>query len=68
MEELEKALCGEIGKYRVEELSDLFWNETNDEETQEWREDLTPTEEKLVRMWDKGYVDLIGSIVSEIDE
>lgn len=67
MKELEKAVCEESGEERVKELLDLYWNETNDEETQEWREDLTPTEKKLVRTWDKDYDDLIGSIVSEIE-
>lgn len=36
----------------------LLWawsEETNDPETEEWREELTPEEEELVKGWDKGY-------------
>ena len=38
---------------RVAELSDLFNSETNDPESEEWREDLTTNERCLVRRWDK---------------
>lgn len=38
---------------REEELSWLFWNETNDPETEEWREELTPDEEAMVDQWDQ---------------
>lgn len=37
---------------REAELQRLFWAETNDLETQEWREDLTAEEAELVAAWD----------------
>lgn len=42
-----------ISKERMEELEHYFWEESNDEDTQEWREDLNEEEEKLVSEWDK---------------
>lgn len=42
-----------ISKDRIEELETCFWNETNDEETEEWREYLNDEEIKLVNEWDK---------------
>lgn len=33
----------------------LWENETNDEETQEWRNELTDEEQALVDRWDNGY-------------
>lgn len=42
--------------YTKEELYDNWSNETNDSATQEWRDDLTPEEEALVRQWDARYV------------
>lgn len=37
---------------RYEELQRYFWDETNDPETQEWREDLTADEAAMVEQWD----------------
>lgn len=37
----------------VEELEALFWDETNEEWTQAWREDLTQEEVALVAQWDE---------------
>lgn len=37
----------------MEELEALFWAETSEEWTQEWREDLTPGEVELVQSWDE---------------
>lgn len=37
---------------REAELQRLFWAETKDPETQEWREDLTAEEAELVAAWD----------------
>lgn len=42
-----------ISPSRYEELNDNFWAETNEEWTQEWRNELTPEEAALVRSWDK---------------
>lgn len=38
---------------REEELSWLFWNETNDPETEDWRDELTPDEAAMVEQWDE---------------
>ena len=47
-------LSGSKVKYeRKEELSRLFEKESNDPDTQEWREDLTYEESELVESWDK---------------
>lgn len=40
-------------EYRIKELESYFWDETNDEETTEWREDLNEEELNLVAEWDK---------------
>lgn len=37
---------------REAELERLFWAETDDPETQEWREELTDEEAELVAAWD----------------
>jgi 5-bromo-4-chloroindolyl phosphate hydrolysis protein len=42
-----------ISKERMEELEHYFWSETNDEETQEWRKELSEEEYKLIDEWDK---------------
>lgn len=42
----------DISPEREEDLSWYFWNETNDPETEEWREDLTPDEAAMVEQWD----------------
>ena len=34
-------------------MSWCFWNETNDPETEEWRDELTPDEEAMVEQWDE---------------
>lgn len=41
--------------YSYEELMSAWENETNDPETQEWRDDLTADERKLVEQWDDNY-------------
>lgn len=41
-----------LSKDRETELNELFWNESNDEETQAWRDELTIEEERLVEQWD----------------
>ncbi|MCL1810414.1 MAG: hypothetical protein FWG42_11725 [Clostridiales bacterium] len=44
-----------ISKERLEEISSYFNDETNDEETQEWRDDLTSEECELITEWDDNY-------------
>ena len=41
-----------IRKERVDEIEELFWLETNEEWTQDWRESLTAEETALVNEWD----------------
>lgn len=52
---------------RYEELQYLFWNETNDPESQEWRKDLTADETAMVEQWDlqtaKGFSQLATDIL-----
>ncbi len=40
---------------RKKELYRLWCEETNEAETQEWRQDLTAEEDELVELWDGGY-------------
>lgn len=42
----------DVSEERESELQQLFWDETNDPETQEWREDLTADEAAMVEQWD----------------
>lgn len=44
-----------ITKERLEEIESYWNDETNDEETQKWRDELTEEEEKFVNDLDKGY-------------
>lgn len=53
---------------RETELQNLFWAESNDPETQEWRENLTPAEAALVDKWDNNYVVASGRIAKKILE
>ena len=51
-EELEN----KIGAARVEELQYYWNNETADEDTQEWREEITAVDEQLlIEEWDNNY-------------
>lgn len=45
-----------IGAARVEELRHYWSQETEDEDTQEWREEVTDvTEQLLIEEWDNSY-------------
>lgn len=45
-----------IGAARVEELRHYWNEETEDEDTQEWREEVTDvTEQLLIEEWDNSY-------------
>lgn len=45
-----------IGTARVEELRHYWNEETEDEDTQEWREEVTDvTEQLLIEEWDNSY-------------
>ncbi len=43
----------EISEARMKELADNWNEETSDPETQEWRDDLTPAETKIIDDWDQ---------------
>lgn len=42
-----------IDQKRLRELEDLYWNETEDPETWDWRDDLTTEEDELIKAWEK---------------
>ena len=60
-----------ICKKRLADIEGLFWSETNEEWTLEWREELTAEEANLVDEWDdrvaKGMYRLVERIV-ELDK
>lgn len=53
---------------RTQEFYDNWSHETNDPETQEWRDDLTPEELEQVERWDEGYLDGIEKMAAHILE
>jgi len=61
-----KELSSPVSSDRIKELEDCFWSETNDEWTQEWRDDLTPAETALVDEWDRGYDSGINKLITAI--
>lgn len=42
-----------IDPERLRQMEDNFWAETNDPDSEEWREDLTAEEAALVAEWDE---------------
>lgn len=48
---------------RKQELESLFWAETNEDWTQEWRDDLTPEEAALVEKMDRDFEEGLVRIV-----
>ncbi|MCL2188451.1 MAG: hypothetical protein FWC16_00670 [Defluviitaleaceae bacterium] len=55
-----------ITKARHRELSDCFWRETTDPETQGWRNSLTEDESVLVGSWDFKYTLPLNSLCERI--
>jgi hypothetical protein len=53
---------------RIEEMQDSFWNETNEDWIQEWCDNLTDEESKLVEQWDKGYTKATLNLCEQILE
>lgn len=41
-----------ISEGRIQEISALFWAESNEDRAQEWRDELTEEEICLVKRWD----------------
>lgn len=56
----------EISEARMKELADNWNAETNDPETEEWRDDLTPQEAAIIADWDRGYADGMHQLCQEI--
>lgn len=57
-----------ISDERIEEMRFWYNRETNDEETQEWRDDLTPDECNLNEEWDTRYFNGIKKICDDIED
>lgn len=52
----------QVTQEREAELQYCFWGETNEPETQEWREDLTKEESVLVEQWDEAVDEGLASM------
>ncbi len=64
-----KELENKLGAARVEELRHYWGNETEDEDTQEWREEITDvTEQLLIEKWDNCYNTGILKLCKELEE
>ena len=62
-------LKNNIGTARVDELRHYCGNETEDEDTQEWREEITAADEQLlIEEWDNSYNAGILKLCEEILE
>ncbi|WP_312611332.1 hypothetical protein [Oscillibacter sp.] len=55
-----------ITEDRLAELADNWNEETSDPETQEWRDDLTQDEAKIIDGWDMGYAVGIHKLCQDI--
>ncbi|MBQ9168513.1 MAG: DUF1738 domain-containing protein [Oscillospiraceae bacterium] len=57
----------DVSEEREAELQQRFWDESNDPETQEWREELTADEAAMVEQWDlqtaKGFSQMAQAIL-----
>ena len=51
---------------REAELHSCFWEETNEPETQEWREDLTSDEAAMVEQWDETFAKAFSTMAQAI--
>ena len=56
----------EISEARMKELADNWNAETNDPDTEEWRDDLTPQEAEIIADWDEGYAVEMHKLCQEI--
>ena len=56
----------DITAEREAELCYCFWEETNEPETQEWREDLTCDEAVMVEQWDEKFIKGYAAIAQKI--
>lgn len=51
---------------RLSEMHEDFWAETNDPESEEWREDLTPAEKEVVAAWDGSFIEGYAKLIRDI--
>ncbi len=51
---------------RYEELMWLWENETNEEETQEWRDELSNEEQELIDRWDNGFYSGLSGMFQDL--
>ena len=56
-----------ISKKRMQQLQNLWINETNEEWTMKWRDDLTSEEETLVDKWDQQLIEDMTRIVNALN-
>lgn len=63
-----KELENKIGSERVDELRHYWHTETDEEYMQDWRNELTSDEEKIVAAWDNQYNIGIAKICQQILE
>lgn len=57
-----------ISEKRQEELINLFYSESNDPITLEWRKDLTYEEKQLVDVWDAKNRSGLYNLLSQLDK
>lgn len=55
-----------ISQKRYDELLYLWGEETNDPDTQDWRDELLPSERKLVDAWDHSFNLGVKSLCQQI--
>ncbi len=55
-----------ISKTREDELLDLWFEETNEAWTQEWRDTLNEAEAMLVDCWDRQYCQAVDQLLGKI--
>ena len=53
---------------RREELLHLWWEETNEDWTQEWRDELTPEEQALIDSWDSSFINGVTQMIQDSRE
>ena len=51
---------------RLEEIQSLFWNETTDPESREWRSELTPAESEYIAKLDKQVAISFRNLINEL--
>lgn len=56
----------DITAVREEELRSCFWEETNDPDSEEWREDLTKDETAMVEQWDESSANGFSRLAQDI--